>query len=829
MTLFFGRSAPICMVLLALVGCAGIGISRAVPVVQLTQAQHPPVVNPQSALLVTSAADTGSGSLRSVLAAAGPGATVEFKLPNPSTITLTSGPIAIAKSLAIIGPGPSVVAINGQSRVQLFTVAKGISVTISGLTLENGAGNHGGAIANAGSLTIRADLLKNNIALGSGAQRLAVTFRGAFNPRPLHKGARAPVPPRSSLAAIPHATSSNAEGGAVYNTGSLSLVNATLANNSAGAGTGGAVYSAAVGKLIVAGGSFTGNTAAFGGAIATFGTAQLSNAALKANGGYPGTGSTKAGAYGYGAGLYVHGNTSIIGCNIVGNIAGGNSPASFGFGGAIAQYAGVLTVSQTTFATNVAGGGTGGSLGYGGAIFNSSGSVALSNNMFTGNRAGGDAFGYGGAIFAYESIVGSKNVFSNNRASGSGKDGYAYGGAIYAVSGLKLNSDSFSANDARGGSAALYGYSFGGALYSEGATILKSEAFSNNIASGGLAGSAQGGAIYVSGGTSSWSGVSFSGNIATATGTGSYAAGGALAAAAALTVSQPASFIGNSAKVSSTSSLGGVGGALAQEYGGISLTASFTNNNASSQGGAVWIDDQAKIANSLLSKNLVTAVQSAGDGGGGIFIGLGGVLTLAGSTLTENATKGSVSSTGGGGLFNAGVGKIENTTLTANQSSVDGGGLENSAAGNFLIANVTVYQNTAGGHGGSLKNLYSDSSMTIGASILAGGASPSGADDISNDGAIVSLDYNIVQSAVSGLALSGTTAHNLATDPQLSPLTNNGGPTETNADNTSSPGTQYVPYNYCLANGVITDQRAKPRNPVGKGYCDVGAYEDQNP
>ena len=58
-------------------------------------------------LTVTSTADSGAGSLRDAILAAAPGDTIDFSLPNPSTIFLDTGSLVIANDLTISGPGSS--------------------------------------------------------------------------------------------------------------------------------------------------------------------------------------------------------------------------------------------------------------------------------------------------------------------------------------------------------------------------------------------------------------------------------------------------------------------------------------------------------------------------------------------------------------------------------------------------------------------------------------------------------------------------------------------------------------------------------------------------
>src|SRR5207237_856320 len=88
------------------------------------------------------------------------------------TITLTSDQLTINKNLDIEGPGPDKLAIGGNDKNRVFSIAEGLTVTIAGLTITHGMasgsgsesiGNGGGGVMNAGSaLTIANDVFSNN-------------------------------------------------------------------------------------------------------------------------------------------------------------------------------------------------------------------------------------------------------------------------------------------------------------------------------------------------------------------------------------------------------------------------------------------------------------------------------------------------------------------------------------------------------------------------------------------------------------------------------------------------------------------------------------------
>src|SRR5258706_342291 len=89
-------------------------------------------------ITVTSTADSGSGSLRDALAIASHGDTIDAT-SLPGIITLTNGELLITKSIDIIGPGPDLLAVNGNHRSRVFHILPTNTVVISGLSITNGA------------------------------------------------------------------------------------------------------------------------------------------------------------------------------------------------------------------------------------------------------------------------------------------------------------------------------------------------------------------------------------------------------------------------------------------------------------------------------------------------------------------------------------------------------------------------------------------------------------------------------------------------------------------------------------------------------------------
>ena len=124
--------------------------------------------------VVTTTADAGPGSLRSLIAAAPANTSIRFASHVRGTITLTSDELLINRNLTIIGPGTDLLSVRRDDAATEFRVLRVEGsqpiVEISGLTLANGkstALDVGGGIKNAGNLTLRnCDVSGNSSPLG---------------------------------------------------------------------------------------------------------------------------------------------------------------------------------------------------------------------------------------------------------------------------------------------------------------------------------------------------------------------------------------------------------------------------------------------------------------------------------------------------------------------------------------------------------------------------------------------------------------------------------------------------------------------------------------
>jgi hypothetical protein len=130
--------------------------------------------------MVLNTQDSGSGSLRDIIAGASDGDTIVF---DPSlvgqTITLTSGELVISHTLDIEGPGADQLAISGNDHSRVFDVTGEGTLTIAGLTITHGLADNGGGIKNTGTLTLESCTVSDNQALGAAGNR--AQGGGVFN------------------------------------------------------------------------------------------------------------------------------------------------------------------------------------------------------------------------------------------------------------------------------------------------------------------------------------------------------------------------------------------------------------------------------------------------------------------------------------------------------------------------------------------------------------------------------------------------------------------------------------------------------------------------
>lgn len=265
-------------------------------------------------------------NLRNALNAAADGDTIQFVQGTfgwPITYTLdpANGTLTVSHSVAIQGPGVDTLTVSGGKAVTVFTVNRGVTATISGLTIENGhASFGGGGIDTQGNLTLTNCVVTNNTVTSSGIVC----------------------------------------GGGIIASGTLALVNTTVSNNTiTSAGTtngvdisGPAIYQAA-GALTITNSTISGNLGVLGGT--TNGVSGQSDAAISVSGGNVTVRNTT-----------ISGNTAATGANILssgaldlldpaGTTSVTNSTLNDNRGGTLnggIYTQGTLTLASTTIARN---------------------------------------------------------------------------------------------------------------------------------------------------------------------------------------------------------------------------------------------------------------------------------------------------------------------------------------------------------------------------------------------------------------------------------------------------------------------------------------------
>jgi CSLREA domain-containing protein len=218
-------------------------------------------------------------------------------------------------------------------------------------------------------------------------------------------------------------------------------------------------------------------------------------------------------------------------------------------------------------------------------------------------------------------------------------------------------------------------------------------------------------------------------------------------------------------------------------------------------------------------------------------VGGGGVLNEGTTTLSDVAVvANAVGSNPGGGIRNqSGSLTLTRVLVAHHETSGQGAGIASSAT--LTIENSTLSDNSTTNAGGAISHTSSTQPLSISyATIASNKASASPSDAISHSGLGVTIRNSIIAGACTPSTASsggsnvatGTSCgltqstDRQGTDPQLGPLANNGGPTDTHALAATSPAID-------LASGACpaVDQRSFSR-PVGVA-CDSGAFEFRTP
>ena len=244
------------------------------------------------------------------------------------------------------------------------------------------------------------------------------------------------------------------------------------------------------------------------------------------------------------------------------------------------------------------------------------------------------------------------------------------------------------------------------------------------------------------------------------------------------------------------------GGAIAND-GTLTLNLCSITGATSSEGGGLYNSGTATLIDCTAASNMADL-----KGGG---IDNAGKLTLTGCTVSGNTT--GIFGVGGG-IYNTGTLTLTNCTMAANASAFDGGGVDNQE-GTLTFADCTVADNAAGFGGGGILNV--DGNATLNNTIVAGNSSGG---DLS--GAVTGSHDLIDDREFRRRPGQRHRRQHRRPDPDLGPLANNGGPTQTMALPGGSPAINSGS-NALVPSGVTTDQRGAQR--IKDGAADIGAFE----
>jgi hypothetical protein len=716
-------------------------------------------------------------TLRRAIAMAATGDTINFS-PNVTLVELTDGELVIDKAITISGPGADQLTVqrskaSGTPEFRIFDVASGnFSVVISGLTVTNGSGSHGAGIASLSVLTLKACVIANNF---------AATAQGG------------------------------SPGGGIYNYGNLTVIDSTISGNH-GINGGGVVNTSAA-------------------------TLSLNNSTISGN------------SAGDGGGIANDGNLNITNCTISGNSA---TPALFdtGSGGGIYSRSGSsVTIINSTISdnhANGAGGGTGGARGAGGGFYNDGSTVMVKNTIIARNTSMISEPDFRGTLTSqgYNLIGNASGTIITGDATGNQLNVDPKLGPLQDNGGptkthaLQATSTAVDAGQSSGFQAdqrglfrpidsPTVGNPNGGDGSDIGAYELQDDQLpgcgNNVVVNNNDSGPGSLRAVIASVCTGET--ITFASSVVSPINLTS----GELLINKALAISGPG------AKLLTVQHDPGV----ASKFRIFNITASgpvtlsgltIAKGNPGANGGGIYHLNPGKltvsgcaISGNTLNRDGITATD-----GGGIYNYPDTAVDVINSTISGNTAV----NDGAGILMVQGKLTILNSTVSGNAAGGSGGGISGSnvstVGNNLIVTNSTITNNSAGTGGGiyAKVGIFGNPSVIVTAknTIIAKNTASNGPDVYGN---MASQGFNILGNT-SGVGVTPTTGDQLAVDPKLDSLKDNGGPTQTHnlfADSTAIDRGN--------SSGSTTDQRGFVRpidlpdvlNVDGGDGSDIGAFE----
>ena len=368
-----------------------------------------------STLTVTSSADdvTQNHTLRYAVAHAQSGDTIQITAAVKGPIVLTHGDLVLNKDVTVLSVPSRTATISGGGTSRVFEIPAGAHVTLTNLEFtggvglaDNPAGNAGydgqaGAVLNLGTVVVNSCTFDGNSATYGGAlnnQGNGTVNGGVFHDNFAYgnSGALDDIGTVSVHGTLFQSNTAESFGGAVNVfggfvgfPGTTTLDGCTFLHNTSDFDAGGVQISATTATVTNC--TFDGNTAQYGGGMATSGTTTITGGVFRNNTAYVG-----------GGGIFTFSGSSTVasGVSFIGN-------TSYQFGGGVSN-AGGLSVTAGTFAGNVAVNSNGGGI-------DTIGNIVLSGTAFSNNPAGG----FGGGISNHPpgSVTIDAGTFTGNSAA----------------------------------------------------------------------------------------------------------------------------------------------------------------------------------------------------------------------------------------------------------------------------------------------------------------------------------------------------------------------------------------------------------------------------
>ncbi len=639
-----------------------------------------------------------------------------------ANITLTGNTTQInntsaTPSLRILGGDHT---IDGDAKGRILDIQDG-QVSILDLTIQNGVtdGNANGAGLYVGSgatiLGLRLNILNNSATGDGGGMYTAgnVAFEGviAGNTAGSYGGAIANYGQLGVLNSTIRDNTAGFNGGGLDNEGTATISNSTLSGNVSTQFGGGAIGTYDNDTLTLRNSTVTDNTGGSHGAILIRGTATIQNSTIVGN----------TGGASFGGGLHVLGGTTTMSNSIVANNSGA------------ADCGGTLTAGSNNLDTD-------GSCGD--ATTATSAQINLGPLQDNGGKSQTMALGAGSvaidAATADTQITADQRDLARPQGAAPDIGAFEYGCGAMVTTEAELN-EAIRCYNAETGSS--YGVIITQDVTltrdtipvnnSNGATLVMATAVNDKkvIDGGGVARildvragtvelvntifqNGSGGFVACAGGQYKCGGAVYIGGTADVKFTNGVLSNNTADFGGAIWIEDDAKleFVSSGTRnvLSGNSSIEWGGAIAARDNASIMMTATTLSSNSSKTGGAIYSRDNVSLD---MSGFMTISDNSASGDGGGLYAG--GTITINSSTISNN-TAGSY----GGGIANFGALTVTNSGISGNTAEFNGGGIDNE--GTATVENSTMSGNVSTQFGGAAIGSYADDTLTLRNSTVTG-------------------------------------------------------------------------------------------------------------